>query len=163
MAEPALDRPGVAPLVCQRIETRLEARDSILIPLPGVYSPTGPASCGVFFVAARFVLLWALPGWSSCRSAGLGVDPGPITSPGLGSSALCNGGAFRTGEDPGLNGRFRWEYDRHDPHKPHRRAALRAVRFALRSPRPSASAPHPTPRWMVARLSTPDLAILVCL
>jgi hypothetical protein len=44
--------------------------------------------------------------------------------------AADDGGAFRTGEDPGLYARFRWEYARHNPHKPHRRAALRAVRFA---------------------------------
>jgi hypothetical protein len=39
--------------------------------------------------AARFVLLWASPGWASCRSAGLGVDPGPTTSPGSGSSSMA--------------------------------------------------------------------------
>ena len=44
--------------------------------------------------------------------------------------AADDGRAFRTGEDPGLYARFRWEYARHDPHKPHRRAALRTVRFA---------------------------------
>jgi hypothetical protein len=41
-----------------------------------------------------------------------------------------DGRAFRTGEDPGLYARFRWEYARHDPHKPHRDVALRALRFA---------------------------------
>jgi hypothetical protein len=44
--------------------------------------------------------------------------------------AADDGRAFRTREDPGLYARFRWEYARHDSHKPHRRAALRAVRFA---------------------------------
>jgi hypothetical protein len=44
--------------------------------------------------------------------------------------AAYDGGAFRTGEDPGLYARFRWEYARHDPHKPHRRTALWAGRFA---------------------------------
>jgi hypothetical protein len=44
--------------------------------------------------------------------------------------AAYDGGAFHTGEDPGLYARFRWEYARHDPHKPHRRTALRAGRFA---------------------------------
>jgi hypothetical protein len=44
--------------------------------------------------------------------------------------AADDGRAFRTGEDPGLYARFRWEYARHDPHKPHRDVALRALRFA---------------------------------
>jgi hypothetical protein len=44
--------------------------------------------------------------------------------------AADDGRAFRAGEDPGLYGRFRWEYARHDPHKPHRDVALRALRFA---------------------------------
>jgi hypothetical protein len=44
--------------------------------------------------------------------------------------AADDGRAFRTREDPGLYARFRWEYARHDPHKPHRDVALRALRFA---------------------------------
>ena len=44
--------------------------------------------------------------------------------------AADDGRAFRTGEDPGLYAGFRWEYARHDPHKPHREVALRALRFA---------------------------------
>ena len=44
--------------------------------------------------------------------------------------AADDGSAFRTGEDPGLYAGFRWEYARHDPHKPHREVALRALRFA---------------------------------
>jgi hypothetical protein len=39
--------------------------------------------------------------------------------------AADDGRAFRTREDPGLYARFRWEYVRHDPHKPHRDVALR--------------------------------------
>jgi hypothetical protein len=38
--------------------------------------------------------------------------------------------AHSAGEDPGLYARFRWEYARHDSHKPHRDVALRALRFA---------------------------------
>jgi hypothetical protein len=52
----------------------------------------------------------------------------PITL--LARRAADDGRAFRTGEDPGLYARFRWEYARHDPHKPHRDVALRALRFA---------------------------------
>jgi hypothetical protein len=44
--------------------------------------------------------------------------------------AADDGRAFRTGEDPGLYARIRWEYTRSDPHKPHRDVALRAPRFA---------------------------------
>src|ERR1700729_2193282 len=69
--------------------------------------------------------------------------------------AADDGRAFRTGEDPGLYARFRWEYARHDPHKPHRHVALRAVRLAHEQ----SSAPLPQrviPPWMAARFSTPD-------
>jgi hypothetical protein len=38
--------------------------------------------------------------------------------------------AARPHQDPGLYVRFGWEYARHDPHKPHRDVALRALRFA---------------------------------
>jgi hypothetical protein len=44
--------------------------------------------------------------------------------------AADDGRAFCTGEHPGLYARFRWEYTRHEPHKPHRDVALRALRFA---------------------------------
>jgi hypothetical protein len=44
--------------------------------------------------------------------------------------AADDGRAIRTGEDPGLYACFRWEHARHDPHKPHRDVAFRAVRFA---------------------------------
>jgi hypothetical protein len=77
--------------------------------------------------------------------------------------AADDGRAFRTGEDPGLYARFWWEYARHDPHKPHRRAALRTVRFAHEeSSVPLHQHSSNNPRWMAARLSTPDLAILAC-
>jgi hypothetical protein len=69
--------------------------------------------------------------------------------------AADDGRAIRTGEDLCLYAGFRWEHARHDPHRPHRDVAFRAVRFAHKDS-------LVRPETVAARLSTPDLAMLMC-
>ena len=78
--------------------------------------------------------------------------------------AADNGRAFRTGEDAGLYARFRWEYARHDPHKPHRDVALRALRFAHEVSSVPLHQHSSNKSSLDGRKDypPPDLAILVC-
>jgi hypothetical protein len=82
-------------LVAEKILTRLYRlppkgmswRQFAITESPPRFAPATPA--GLFLLARHASCLTTLPGWSpaGCR---LGVEPGPITSPGRGSSALVN-------------------------------------------------------------------------